>query len=167
MKPFVIAASLALSNLIAQHAFAAPAVGVGLTYVFGGSQDSQNGLALGVKAFSTDREDRAALSLGVDYVFASKAFRPNIGVAYLDKKDFYVGLNVGYNTKFNATDFGADIGYVKTKAKQSPLDGRSSGSGSGSGSGHGDNSGPGLPDDPGYEDPGLDPGDDDDGGFSG
>ena len=151
MKPFVLATSFALSNLIGQHAFADPAFGVGLTYVFGGSQENQNGLALGVKAFSTDREYRAALSVGVDYVFASKAFRPNVGVAYLDKKDFYIDFNVGYNTKISAIDFGAGVGYVKTKSKQSSLP--ASGGGE---SGGGES-----------EDPGLDPGDDEDGGLSG
>ncbi len=83
-------------------------VGAGLTYVFGG-----NGLALGIKAFSSDDEDEAAVSLGLDYVFNSRSWRPNIGAAYLFDSS-YVDVTAGYNSGTGALDMGLGAGYADT-----------------------------------------------------
>ena len=90
--------SVALASL-ATTASADAGFGAGISYVFG------DGLGLGVKVFSTDEKYSAAASAGMDYLFSSKAFRPNIGAAYIDK-DFYVDLTVGYNLKAKAVDYG-------------------------------------------------------------
>lgn len=97
---------IALASL-ATIASAGAGFGAGISYVFG------DGLGLGVKVFSTDEKYSAAASAGMDYLFGSKAFRPNVGAAYIDK-DFYVDLTVGYNLKAKAVDYGVGGGYVDT-----------------------------------------------------
>ncbi|ANG61363.1 hypothetical protein A8C75_02040 [Marinobacterium aestuarii] len=89
-------------------------VGAGLTYVFGG-----NGLALGIKAFSSDDEDEAAASLGLDYVFSSRSWRPNIGATYLFDSS-YVDVTAGYNYGTRAWDLGLGAGYADTDDDSSP-----------------------------------------------
>ena len=97
---------VALASL-ATTASADAGFGAGITYVF------RDGVALGVKVFSTDEKYQAAASAGMDYLFSSKALRPNVGAAYLDK-DYYVDLTVGYNLKSKAADYGIGGGYVNT-----------------------------------------------------
>ncbi|MGA6106058.1 hypothetical protein [Pseudomonas solani] len=78
--------------------------GVGVSYVFGG------GVAAGVKAFSDDQDNEMVGSVGLDYLFASSAFRPNIGVAY-QGEGYFSGGDVGYNLQTQALDFGAGAGW--------------------------------------------------------
>ncbi|UTW10466.1 hypothetical protein [Marinobacterium rhizophilum] len=83
-------------------------VGAGVTYVFGG-----NGLALGIKAFSSDNEDEGAASLGLDYVFSSRSWRPSIGAAYLFDSS-YVDVTAGYNYGTGSWDLGLGAGFADT-----------------------------------------------------
>lgn len=88
--------------------------GAGLTWTFGGPKPV-SGPALGIKMFSTDKEDKAAASLGVDYSFADRSIRPNVGVAYLGKQNIYLGADVGYSFGQQGLNFGVGAGYVDTK----------------------------------------------------
>ena len=90
--------------------------GAGLTWTFGGPKPV-SGPALGVKMFSTDKEDKAAATLGVDYSFADRSLRPNVGVAYLGKDNIYLGGDVGYSFGQQGLNFGLGAGYVDTRKK--------------------------------------------------
>lgn len=102
---------------LSTSAMAGTAVGVGLSWTFGGPKPV-SGAALGVKVFSTDKQERGAGYLGVDYSFADRGIRPNLGVAYLTKHKGYVGADMGYSFKQQGLDFGAGIGYVDSKKKR-------------------------------------------------
>ena len=104
------------ATVYAGGALAGPAVGVGLSWTFGGPA-AQSGAAVGLKVFSTDREDRAAASLGVDYSFAERGFRPNVGVAYLSRHNAYVDASVGYSMQQQRMNFGLGAGYVNTQRR--------------------------------------------------
>lgn len=90
--------------------------GAGLTWTFGGPKPV-SGPALGVKMFSTDKEDKAAATLGVDYSFADRSLRPNVGVAYLGRNNIYLGGDVGYSFGQQGLNFGLGAGYVDTRKK--------------------------------------------------
>ncbi|MDD8022238.1 MAG: hypothetical protein PHX82_03890 [Paracoccaceae bacterium] len=103
--------------LIAALGLAAPAsadasLGVGLTFVFGG------GAGIGARVFSNDEEDKAALSVGLDYMFQSRQVRPTIGAAYLGDNT-YVGVDMGFNMGGGGVDFGLGLGGVNTQKKVS------------------------------------------------
>lgn len=109
---WLAAAVTALS--ISTSAMAGAGVGVGLGWNFGGPK-GVSGATAGIKVFSTDKEDKAAASLGLDYAFAERGLRPNIGVAYLGKKNIYLDANVGYSFSQQGMNFGLGTGYVDTK----------------------------------------------------
>lgn len=111
MKKIVTALLIASSTLAVTSTNADVGFGFGATWVFGAS----SGLAIGPKLFSTDKEDKVAASLGIDYVIGSSSFRPNVGITYLLKDDAFTDLNVGYNLKSKAVDFGFAVGYTETK----------------------------------------------------
>jgi hypothetical protein len=114
MKKLTAALLIATSGLAATAANASDVgYGLGVTWVFGSGENS--GLAIGPKVFSTNEEDKVAASIGIDYVLKSASFRPNVGVSYLFKEDVYTDLNVGYNLKAKAVDFGFAVGYTETK----------------------------------------------------
>lgn len=110
LKPALTAAALALATAL--PASADPSFGIGLSLVFGGTSQPQFGV--GLRAFSTDEEDKGAVSLGVDYLFASQNWRPTIGAAYLSKNS-YLGIDVGYGLYGAGVDFGVSGGFVDTK----------------------------------------------------
>lgn len=87
-------------------------LGIGLTWVFG--NDGNSGAAIGLKAFSSREEDKAAGSLGLDYHFATGALRPNIGIAWIGD-DIFADANFGYNMAVGKIDFGLGIGAVNSK----------------------------------------------------
>lgn len=91
--------------------------GAGVTWTFGGPKPI-SGPALGLKMFSTKKEDKAAASLGVDYSFADNNWRPNVGVAYLGKNNVYLGADVGYSFTQQGINFGGGFGYVDTEKKR-------------------------------------------------
>ncbi|MFC3119252.1 hypothetical protein ACFOHS_17820 [Jhaorihella thermophila] len=45
----------------------------------------------------------------MDYKFATRALRPNVGAAYL-KKNYYLDLGVGYDFGTSLMDFGVGAG---------------------------------------------------------
>lgn len=91
--------------------------GAGVTWTFGGPKPV-SGPALGLKMFSTKKEEKAAASLGVDYSFADSNWRPNVGVAYLGKNNVYLGADVGYSFTQQGINFGGGFGYVDTEKKR-------------------------------------------------
>jgi len=99
-----------LSLLAIGPAKADPAVGVGVSILFGGET------SLGLRIFSSDRRDRAAASVGLDYVFRSQRVRPTIGAAYLGN-NAYIGLDMGLDLARGGVDFSAGIGVTKTKRR--------------------------------------------------
>lgn len=113
-KIVAIACSAVTAATLSTSALADVGVGAGLSWTFGGPKPVA-GPALGVKVFSTDRQDKTAASLGVDYSFADRSFRPNVGVAYLGKNNVYLGADVGYSFAQQGMNFGVGAGYVDTK----------------------------------------------------
>ncbi|KPA21933.1 hypothetical protein shim_18180 [Shimia sp. SK013] len=97
-----MAAAAALS-LMPVAAKADPSFGFGISFIIGGD------VSVGVRVFSDDEAERGALALGLDYKLRSKAWRPNIGAAYLDE-DFYVDLNLGLDLSTNELDYGIGLG---------------------------------------------------------
>ncbi|WP_078120899.1 hypothetical protein [Thiosocius teredinicola] len=83
------------------------AVGLGLSYVFG------EGAALGLKVFSDDEPYEVVGSIGVEYLFTSKAFRPTIGAAYLGD-NHYVEASLGWNFGRSAVDYALGAGWADT-----------------------------------------------------
>ncbi|MFC6689119.1 hypothetical protein [Jhaorihella thermophila] len=103
MRGILAAAVLAVAGAATHRAEAGTALGFGFTYVFDGD------LTAGVRVFSDDKPDRVALSAGMDYKFATRALRPNVGAAYL-KKNYYLDLGVGYDFGTSLMDFGVGAG---------------------------------------------------------
>lgn len=73
--------------------------GAGLTWTFGGPKPV------------------SGPALGVDYSFADRSLRPNVGVAYLGKDNIYLGGDVGYSFGQQGLNFGLGAGYVDTRKK--------------------------------------------------
>lgn len=113
-KFVAMAGGALLAATLSTSALAGAAVGAGLTWTFGGPQPVA-GPALGIKVFSTDKEKKAAGYLGLDYSFADRGLRPNVGVAYLGQNNIYLGADVGYSLAQDGVNFGAGFGYVDTK----------------------------------------------------
>ncbi len=97
-----MAAAAALS-LMPVAAKADPSFGFGISFIIGGD------VSIGVRVFSDDEAERGALALGLDYKLRGKAWRPNIGAAYLDE-DFYVDLSLGLDLSTNELDYGIGLG---------------------------------------------------------
>jgi len=107
LKQLSLAAAVAVS-LFAPIAQADAGVGAGITYVFG------QGVAVGVKLFTSDEEDKAVGSAGLDYMINSGSWRPNVGVGYLGDS-VYGDVNAGYNYKTGVWDFGVSGGTADTE----------------------------------------------------
>lgn len=121
----VIASGAITTALAATPAMADPSFGFGFTILKGGN------VSVGAKVFSTDKPESAALSLGIDYNFDTKGFRPNLGVAYLEG-DFYVDGNVGYDLNAGQLDYGLGIGGLGNMATPAaPAGGGGGGAGGG------------------------------------
>ena len=115
-KLLTLAATALAAVTLSTTAMAGTAVGVGLSWTFGGPKP-YTGPAVGVKVFSNDRQEKAAGYLGLDYSFADRGLRPNIGVAYMGKQDYYVGADIGYSFNQQGLNFGTGLGYVDTKRR--------------------------------------------------
>jgi hypothetical protein len=108
MKHFALAAGLATTlAAAAPMAQADPAIGLGLSYVFGGA--SGGDVAVGARIFSDDTKQKAVAALGVDYKLTSGSWRPTLGVGWLDD-DIYGDLSIGYDMGAGGIDFSAGIG---------------------------------------------------------
>lgn len=115
-KFVALAGSALVAATLSTSALAGAAVGAGLTWTFGGPKPVA-GPALGIKVFSTDKEKKAAGYLGLDYSFADRGLRPNVGVAYLGQNNIYLGADVGYSFAQQGLNFGAGFGYVDTEKR--------------------------------------------------
>ncbi len=113
LKQLSVAALLA-SSVLSQTAQADVGFGAGITYVFG------QGVAVGLKAFTSNDEDEAAGSVGVDYLLGSGTWRPNVGISYLGD-NLYGDFNAGYNYQQGSWSFGVGAGGVNTEDKKTPL----------------------------------------------
>lgn len=102
------AAVLALG--VAAPALADPAVGLGLSINFGHGLSSPQ-LGIGMRAFSTDKADSTAATIGLDYLPGDNAWRPTVGAAHLFNSS-YVGLDMGLTN--GSLDFGASGGVQNT-----------------------------------------------------
>ncbi len=103
-------------------AWADPSVGFGLSLTLGDNGRVEAGL--GLRLFSNDEKDSFVASAGVDYVFASKRFRPTIGAAYLGS-DSYVSLDMGFDPRARTVDYSLSGGYVDAKAAGLTLNAKS------------------------------------------
>ena len=119
-KTFLVSA-FAMS-LVSSMAQAEAGFGAGLTYVFG------EGVAIGAKIFTSNKEDKAVGSAGLDYLVKSGDWRPNIGIGYLGKNT-YGDVNAGYNYHAGEWSFGVGIGGVNTEDDKLPVTNRGSFSG--------------------------------------
>lgn len=102
--------------VVSASAMAGTAVGAGVTWTFGGPKPMA-GPALGIKLFSTDKEQKGAAYIGVDYSFSDHGLRPNVGLAYLAKHKTYIGADIGYSFTQQGADFGAGLGFVDSKKR--------------------------------------------------
>lgn len=113
MRSSVLALIAAMG--MAAPAQADPTIGFGLSIALGGGSSD---VGIGVRLFSDDEEESAVASVGVDYMFQSNRLRPTVGLAYLDK-DFYLGLDLGYDLNSGGVDFGVSAGAVDTESDSS------------------------------------------------
>ncbi|MBT2132688.1 hypothetical protein [Aliiroseovarius lamellibrachiae] len=103
-------------------AIADPTVGLGLNFTFGGGQVNTG---VGVRVLSNDEQNKAAASVGLDYMFTNQSWRGSVGAAYL-MDNSYVELNGGYNFNGGGFDFGIGGGWADT-APQSTNGGNGAG----------------------------------------
>jgi hypothetical protein len=117
-KSFIAASALALtlSNLV----FADPALGFGLNFTFGNGGVNTG---VGVRAFSDDEQDKAAASVGLDYMCGSQSWRGSLGAAYM-MDNSHIELNGGYDFNSGEFDFGIGGGGANTTyVNTAPADG--------------------------------------------
>lgn len=105
---------LALSAPVA----AEPALGLGVTFTWGGAGSSTD-TGIGLRLFSDNERSEFVGSLGVDYMIASRQVRPNLGVAYLASKS-YVGMDVGFDLSSGGLNVGVGLGAANSKRKPNP-----------------------------------------------
>lgn len=116
--------ALALCGATALPAVADPAIGVGLTLVFGQGQ-TQTGV--GLRVFSTNEEDSAAATIGVDYLFGSGGVRPTLGLAYIGSGVF-IGADAGFNLNGGGVSFGLSGGWADSQSPAAASGGGGGGS---------------------------------------
>jgi hypothetical protein len=100
----------AITLLSASPALADPAVGLGLTFTFGGGKSD---VGIGARVFSNDRKDEFAGVLGIDYMLGSGSWRGSLGAAYM-MENSYIELNGGYSFESGIFDFGLGAGWADT-----------------------------------------------------
>jgi hypothetical protein len=118
-KSFIAASALALTlstPVLAKpvesydQQSSSPTFGFGLNFTFG------NGVVntgVGIRAFSDDEQDKAAVSVGLDYMFGSQSWRGSLGAAYM-MDNSYIELNGGYDFNSGGFDFGIGGGGANT-----------------------------------------------------
>lgn len=106
----------ALMFVLSTPAMADPTVGFGLNFSFG---EGKVNTGVGVRVFSNDEQDKAAASIGVDYMFGSQSWRGSLGAAYL-MNNGYIELNGGYDFGSGGFNFGVGVGGAKTTEQNTP-----------------------------------------------
>lgn len=106
----------ALMFVLSTPAMADPTVGFGLNFSFG---EGKVNTGVGVRVFSNDEQDKAAASIGVDYMFGSQSWRGSLGAAYL-MNNGYIELNGGYDFGSGGFNFGVGVGGAKTTDQNTP-----------------------------------------------
>jgi hypothetical protein len=104
-------------KLLAPASSSSPTVGLGVSVAFGGGKAEAG---IGVRVFSSDRRDKTAASVGLDYMLGSKRWRGTVGVARLGHGS-YIGLDMGLGLKDGELDFGIGTGVVRTRAPKTIL----------------------------------------------
>lgn len=105
--------SLIAASMLSPTSQADVGFGGGITYIFG------QGFAVGVKAFTSNNEDEAAGSIGLDYMLPTGGWRPNVGISYLGD-NIYGDINVGYDYQQSSWNFGVGAGGVNTEEDTLP-----------------------------------------------
>lgn len=106
---YKVLSAAALICALSTPATADPTLGFGLNFTFGGGKINTG---VGVRVFSNDERDKAAASVGLDYMFGTKSWRGSLGAAYM-MDNSYIELNGGYNFG-GGFDFGFGAGGAKT-----------------------------------------------------
>ncbi|NEX47013.1 hypothetical protein [Pseudotabrizicola algicola] len=109
--------ALPLALALAAPVAADPAVGLGVTFTWGGGQRGDTGI--GLRVFSNDERGKFAGAIGADYLLRSQRLRPNLGVAYLASKS-YVGMDIGFGFGGEGVDVGVGLGLANTRKKAAP-----------------------------------------------
>ena len=112
----MLALTSACLAALASPGLADPAVGLGLSFSFGGGT-SQTGI--GLRVFSDDERDSFVASAGVDYIFGSGSMRGTVGGAYLGDNT-YLGLDLGLDFSGGGMDYGISGGAVNTEETAAP-----------------------------------------------
>ncbi len=99
--------SLITTALMTNTAQAGITVGLGVGYVFG------EGFTASGQLFTDNDEESMVGSIGVDYSFISRSWRPNIGAGYLGS-NFYGDANLGYNYGTGQWNLGTGTGITNT-----------------------------------------------------
>jgi hypothetical protein len=107
-KSLIAASALALT--LSTPVLADPALGFGLNFTF---QNGDVNTGVGIRAFSDDEQDKAAASVGLDYMFGSESWRGSLGAAYM-MDNSYIELNRGYDFNSGVFEFGVGIGWSNT-----------------------------------------------------
>jgi hypothetical protein len=107
-----LAATLGLGLMLATAAKADPTYGVGLTVQFGSGQVNTG---IGIRVFSDDRRDRVVAAAGLDYMFATGAWRGSLGPAYLGD-DLYLSLDLGIDLTNRSPEIGVSFGGARTRS---------------------------------------------------
>ena len=98
-------------------AFADPALGFGVSLIFGKGGEAD--VAMGLRVFSDDRSERAVASVGVDFVMKAQRVRPTVGVAYL-KGNGYVGADLGFDFDARRLDYSVGLGVTDSRVPVAP-----------------------------------------------
>lgn len=107
-----LVAFFAVMTTIAVPALAEPAIGLGVSFSFGGAGGTETGL--GARLFSDNDHGRVVAAAGVDYMLSSRRVRPTMGAAYLGRNN-YIGAELGFGLSGEGVDFGLSLGGVDTK----------------------------------------------------
>ena len=111
MKSFFLTAVVLSLGLAAQPAAADSSLGAGFSLSFGGGKPQAG---IGIRLFSSDKRDKAAASVGMDYILGARQFRPTFGAAWMGN-DTYLGADVGFGLGGGGMDFGLGLGVAQTE----------------------------------------------------
>jgi hypothetical protein len=112
MKTNLLTAAALSMALVALPVSADSSLGAGFSLSFGGGKPQAG---VGVRLFSSDKRDKAAASVGMDYILGERFFRPTFGAAWMGN-DTYLGADVGFGIGGGGgMDFGLGLGVAQTQ----------------------------------------------------